>query len=121
MPDAQTSAADAVRSATRLAPNAASSAAETIERMAAHVEAQRLLLPRQLLRLRPGQSVGQENDRRGRRRRRAAEQLVLALVTIALLPAAVFQSAIDCQEKPRACAPRVAIGIGGEGVEARRL
>ena len=69
MPPTQTSASDAVSSATRCAPNVFSSSAEALERMAAHVEAERFLLERELLALGPGRRVGQRHRHRPGRRR----------------------------------------------------
>ena len=123
MPPTQTSASDCVSSRERCAPNAFSSLGEALERMAAHVEAERFLLERERLRLGPRRDVGQRTaSSASRRLRRAAEELRLALVAIALVPAAVVDAPGRRPAKqPRAPGQIVVRPPGRRGVERAGL
>src|SRR6185437_6735888 len=75
-----------------------------LERMAAHVQAERFLLEVERLGFRPRPRRGEQRRVVGRRRPDvvAAEELRLALIAIALMAAAVIEDAIEAGEQARA-------------------
>src|SRR6185295_7987942 len=75
--------------------------AEPVERMAAHVEAERFFFSRELLDLRPRRRLGKGRGRGGTAVV-AAKQLRLPFVAIALMTAAVLDCLIHGAEEPRA-------------------
>src|SRR5437762_12638586 len=81
--------------------------AETLERVAAHVEAERFLFERKLLRFRPWWRIRKRNGGAGFIAVRAApaEQLMLTLLAIPLVAAAMLDRAVDRPEQARAPRP----------------
>ena len=93
--------------------------------MAAHVEAERFLLERQLLRLGPGRRVGQRRSA-GASPGSSSEPIIrrtagTALIAVALVAAAVLERPVDGGEQPRARAARLASAAARERVERARL
>src|SRR6185436_9223345 len=76
--------------------------AEALERMAAHVETEGLLLEGELLRLGPRRRLRQGDRGAGIVAvPAAAEQRVLPFFAVALVPAAVLDRLVDGREEPR--------------------
>ena len=127
MPAIEQSASELVSSARRRAPKSVRSRAEALQRMAAHVEAERFLLEGQRCGLGPRPAHRQRRDRGVCARTVvdsvvAAEQLDLALIAIALMAAAVVEDAIEAGEQARRHArERLAIVAGRERVERAGL
>ena len=119
MPPTQTSASDAGELGDALRAERLQLLAEALERMAAHVEAERFLLEGELLRLGPRRRVRQRDRRTG-----SSPSLpqpkndTVPSVAIALVPAAVLDRLVDGGEQPRA--PRAASAPSDERVERAR-
>ena len=122
MPPTQTSASELVSSAIAPRAEGLQLLGVAIERMAAHVEAERLLLAGELLRSRStaGASGSVTAAAAGLVVAERAEQLSLALVAVALMPAAVLDRPVDGGEQPRAAAPRHAPDRRGAASRTRR-